>query len=186
MMWSSFGQKPSPTCGQRNRFPSMFLKISRKGAVTMADRQTRLGEQETSVEDAIAALTERFDKFAKQFGDNARSAGQFVSDTVDDSRNQVQETAREGYDNVRSQGRRGVKNVSDSVRSVYDTMDEGSRQVQEAVREGYREVRHQGQRGMENVSGRIEEHPLSSVLLGLSVGFLVGWVSSSARFGKMM
>ena len=112
----------------------------------MADRQTRLGEQETSVEDAIAALTERFDKFAKQFGDNARSAGQFVSDTVDDSRNQVQE----------------------------------------AVRDGYREVRHQGQRGMENVSGRIEAHPLSSVLLGLSVGFLVGWVSSSARFGKMM
>jgi ElaB/YqjD/DUF883 family membrane-anchored ribosome-binding protein len=153
----------------------------------MADRQTRLGEQETSVEDAIAALTERFDKFAKQFGDNARSAGQFVSDTVDDSRNQVHdETAREGHDNVRSQGRRGVKYVSDSVRSAYDTVDEGSRQVQEAVREGYREVSHRGQRGMENVSGRIEEHPLSSVLLGLSVGFLVGWVSSSARFGKMM
>ena len=152
----------------------------------MADRQTRLGEHETSVEDAIAALTERFDKFAKQFGDNARSAGQFVSDTVDDSRNQVHETAREGYDDVRSQGRRGVKYVSDSVRSAYDTVDEGSRQVQEAVRDGYREVRHQGQRGMENVSGRIEEHPLSSVLLGLSVGFLVGWVSSSARFGKMM
>src|SRR4051812_44908786 len=66
-----------------------LLAISKKGAVTMADRQTRLGEQETSVEDAIAALTERFDKFAKQFGDNSRSAGQFVSDTVDDSRNQV-------------------------------------------------------------------------------------------------
>ena len=54
--------------------------IDAKGSSPMADHQTRLEEQETSVEDAIAALTERFDKFARQFEDKSRSAGQSASD----------------------------------------------------------------------------------------------------------
>ena len=87
---------------------------------------------------------------------------------------------------MRSRGRHEVKNVSDSVsrqwednmhdlaRSVSDTVDERSRQVREAVRDGYRGARRQGQRGVENVSGRIEEKPLSSVLIALGVGILIG------------
>ena len=152
----------------------------------MADQQTRHRGQEASVEDAIAALTERFDKFARHFEDNARSAARSVSDTVDEGREKASEITGDAYDDVSRRGRHGVRNVGDSisrhweddargiVRSVSDTVEEGSHQVREAVRDGYRDMRRQGQRGVESVSGRIEEKPITSVLIALGVGFLIG------------
>ena len=100
----------------------------------MAYSQTRGRDQDISTDDAIAALTERFDKFAEQFGRNARDAGNSVSSAV----------------------------------------DEGQRQVRNFADEGYQDIRRHTREGVENVSHRIEKNPLSSVIVALAAGVLIG------------
>ena len=100
----------------------------------MAYPSTRGRGQDLSTEDAIAALTERFDQFAEQFGQSAREAGNSVSSAIDD-------------------GRRQVRNIAD---------------------EGYRDIRRHTRDGVENVSHRIEKNPLSSVIVALAAGILIG------------
>jgi len=100
----------------------------------MAYPTTRGRAQDLSTEDAIAALTERFDQFAEQFGHNAREAGNSVSSAIDD-------------------GRRQVRNIAD---------------------EGYQDIRRHTRDGVEHVSHRIEKNPLSSVIVALAAGVLIG------------
>jgi ElaB/YqjD/DUF883 family membrane-anchored ribosome-binding protein len=100
----------------------------------MAYSSTRGRGQDLSTEEAIAALTDRFDQFAEQFGQSARDAGNSVSSAVDD-------------------GRRQVRNIAD---------------------ESYRDIRRHTQEGVENVSHRIEKNPLSSVVVALAAGILIG------------
>lgn len=100
----------------------------------MAYSSTRGRGQDLSTDEAIAALTDRFDQFAQQFGQSAREAGNSVSSAVDD-------------------GRRQVKNIAD---------------------ESYRDIRRHTQEGVENVSHRIEKNPLSSVVVALAAGILIG------------
>jgi ElaB/YqjD/DUF883 family membrane-anchored ribosome-binding protein len=96
----------------------------------MAYPSTRGRGHDLSTDEAIAALTERFD----QFGQSAREAGNSVSNAIDD-------------------GRRQVRNVAG---------------------ESYRDIRHHTQEGVENVSHRIEKNPLSSVVVALAAGILIG------------
>jgi ElaB/YqjD/DUF883 family membrane-anchored ribosome-binding protein len=100
----------------------------------MAYSQTRGRDQDISTDEAIAALTERFDKFAEQFGRSARDTGDSVSSALD-------------------QGQRQVRNFAD---------------------ESYRDIRRQTRDGVENVSHRIEKNPLSSVIVALAAGVLIG------------
>jgi ElaB/YqjD/DUF883 family membrane-anchored ribosome-binding protein len=100
----------------------------------MAYSQTRGRGQDLTTDEAIAALTERFDQFAEQFGQSARNAGNSASSALDD-------------------GRRQVRDIAD---------------------EGYRDIRRQAQHGVENVSGQIEKYPLSSVIVALAAGALIG------------
>jgi ElaB/YqjD/DUF883 family membrane-anchored ribosome-binding protein len=144
----------------------------------MADQKISYTDSERSVEDAIAALTERFDELARQLRNKAGNAAEAVSDTVKDGRT----IARDVGNDVSRQGSNIAGDVRETVtrqwedgsRGIARQVDEGSRQVREAVRDGYREVRHHGRKGVENVSGRIEDKPIASVLIALGVGFLIG------------
>ncbi|EWY36350.1 hypothetical protein N825_26125 [Skermanella stibiiresistens SB22] len=80
----------------------------------MAYSQTRSRTQE-SAEDAISALTERFDQFVEQFGDTAQTTGKAVSERFDSGRQQVEDAAERGYRDVRRQTQRGVENVSGQI-----------------------------------------------------------------------
>lgn len=100
----------------------------------MAYPSTRGRGHDLSTDEAIAALTERFDQFAEQFGQSAREAGNSVSNAIDD-------------------GRRQVRNVAD---------------------ESYRDIRRHTREGVEEVSHRIEKNPLSSVVVALAAGILIG------------
>ena len=82
----------------------------KKGAATMAYPSTR-GRVQYLPEDAIAALTERFDQFAEQFGHNARDAGNSVSSAINDGRRQVRNIADEGYQDIRRHTRDGVEHI---------------------------------------------------------------------------
>jgi ElaB/YqjD/DUF883 family membrane-anchored ribosome-binding protein len=144
----------------------------------MADQKISYAASERSVEDAIAALTERFDELTRQLQNRAGNAVETVSDTVKDGRT----IARDVGDDVSRQGRHIARDVKETIarnwedgsRGIARQVEEGSRQVREVVGEGYRDVRHRGQKGVENVSGRIEDKPIASVLIALGIGILIG------------
>ena len=74
----------------------------------MAYPSTRGRSHDLSTDEAIAALTERFDQFAEQFGQSAREAGNSVSNAIDDGRRQVRNVADESYRDIRRHTQEGV------------------------------------------------------------------------------
>ena len=46
--------------------------------------------------------------------------------------------------------------------------------MRDVANEGYRDLRRHTQDGVENVSHRIEKNPLSSVIVALAAGVLIG------------
>ena len=88
-------------------------------------------------DDAIAALTKRFDEFTSRFGPA------------------VQEWSR----------------------SARDTYADQTRAVQNAASQGYDAVRRTSRRQAENVSSQIEQNPFTSVLVGVGIGFALGFIA---------
>lgn len=86
-----------------------------------------------------------------------------------------------GYESVTSgagSARDRAKGMSGHAKGMADSMTDGAKDVAGRVRDVSSSAMQTEQEMMDEVRARVGDHPLTSVAVAMSTGFLVGWIVS--------